>query len=661
MIGLQDPIAIRGAGSWTPAHRRLYTRKRRGSEQNMSTNGWNEEDVELGLDRNITRRDFLQGMALAVGAAASRGRRSRISLSPPGPSDYPPLRQGLQGQNPGAMALGHRVRDGELRDLPPDVPDSGESYDLVVVGAGIAGLGSAYLYHQESPHEPSILILDNHDDFGGHARRNVMEVDGVRLIAQGGTFALEEPEDSPEEALEIFRRIGLDADRLVEYRDPDFRKRFRLSPSVVFDSRVFSGATTTWVNGFYETRYQDFFGKAPLSESSRKDLIELYTTRKNYLPDSKDVRVDLFAMSWEKFVRDKMGLGDDAVRFVNLYATDLIGLGCDAACALEGYHVGPGFFGMGGEGFFEKDGILRYGYQPVNRFPDGNHTIARQLLKGLLPQVLSGDATMEGVFNARVLYDELDKKENRVRLRLSSMVVRIEQSGQSVAVTYVEPDGTLHRVQAKHVIMTGWGSVAKHVVAGLPEEQRRALEEYRYCSALYINVLLRQWRPIADIGAFEMFWPDGYCTWMHVSDPLTVGAYRPEYHPDKPTILSMYKYIYEPGLDPKEQMELGRYQMERTTFEQYEREIRRELNHVLGPHGFDAARDIAGITVNRWGHGYTYFKEPGSKSRLENPPYREGRKQLGRISFAGADAAGNPWTQAALAQAFRAVHEQLLF
>jgi spermidine dehydrogenase len=239
------------------------------------------------------------------------------------------------------------------------------------------------------------------------------------------------------------------------------------------------------------------------------------------------------------------------------------------------------------------------------------------------------------------------------------MVVRIVQAGESVAVTYVEPSGRLATVRASRVIMSGWGSVAKHVVPDLPEDQRRALEDYRYSSALYINVLLKQWRPIAGIGAFEIYWPDGYCTWMHVSDPLRVGEYRPDYHPDRPTILSMYKYIYHPGLEPAEQMKLGRYEMEQKPFEDYEREIRLELNHVLGPHGFDAARDIAGITVNRWGHGYNYFKEPGPKAKLEHPPYGIGRRQHGRISFCGADAAGTPWTQAALVQSWRAVHEQL--
>jgi spermidine dehydrogenase len=600
------------------------------------------EDRELGMDRAITRRDFLQGVALSVAAPRRR---------------FEPSRE-LEGQTPRAMALGHRVRDGEI---PSEVVDTEEVYDLVVVGAGIAGLGAAYLYYQEAG-EPSILLLDNHDGLGGHARRNVMEYGGARLIAPGGTFALEDVEDSPEEALDFFRRIGLDPQRLVEYRDPKFRERFGLSPAVVFDSRVFENTPTTWVNRWNEIPYEEFFARAPLREGARKELVELYTTRKNYLPGSPELEAELHSMSWERFVREKMALGDHAVRFVDLYATDLIGLGCDAASALDGYAIGPGFFGMGGEGFYEEAGMLKYGYRPVNRYPDGNYTVALQLLKGILPNAITGENSMEGVFNGELRSQELDRSENRVRLRLSSMVTRIQQKGESVEVDYLRHDGVegkLRRVRARHVIMTGWGSVAKHVLPDLPEEQRRALEEYHYTSALYINVLLKHWRPIAGIGAFEMYWPGGYCTWMHVSDPLSVGVYRPEYHPDKPTILSMYKYIHHRGLEPREQMELGRYEMERTSFEEYEREIRSELNHVLGAHGFDAARDIAGITVNRWGHGYNYFKEPGPKEKLENPPYRAGRQKLGRISFAGADAGGTPWTQAALVQAWRAVHEQL--
>jgi spermidine dehydrogenase len=556
------------------------------------------------------------------------------------------------------MALGHRVRNGEFRAAPRDVVETGESHDLVVVGAGIAGLTAAYLFNEDTPGEPSILVLENADDFGGHARRNVLEGEGVRLVAAGGTFALEEPEHSPEEALDIFRRIGLDPDRLVGYRDPGFRKRYGLSQAVIFDSRVYGG-TTRWVTRWYEVPYDRFFAQALLPDAVWKELVELFTTRKNYLPGVTDLRAALGAMSWERFVREHMGLGDHAVRFVNLFATDLVGLGADAVSAWEGYQVGPGFFGMGGEGFRDEGGILRYGYEPIHRFPDGNHTVARMLLKGILPESLSGPNTMDGVFEANVHRDRFDRAASRVRLRLSSMVVRIEERNGAVEVTYVGPEGPARRVRARHVIMTGWGSVAKHVVPDLSSDQRQALEEYRYCSAVYVNVMLRNWRPLAKAGALETYWPGGYFTWFQISDPLHVGGYRPDYKPDKPTVLSLYKYIHTPGLDPSHQMRLGRMEMEQKPFEAYEREIRAELNHILGAHGFDAARDILGITVNRWGHGYNFFKAPSPAGRLDPPPYRKGRERLGRISFAGADAGGTPWTQAAMVEASRAVREQL--
>ncbi|HEX9724496.1 MAG TPA: FAD-dependent oxidoreductase, partial [Vicinamibacteria bacterium] len=250
--------------------------------------------------------------------------------------------------------------------------------------------------------------------------------------------------------------------------------------------------------------------------------------------------------------------------------------------------------------------------------------------------------------------------EHPVRVRLRSLAIRIEHEGpperaQRVVVSYLQPGGGVHRVTARSVVVAAWGMVAKHIVPELPVEQRRALEDYRYCSAIYINVLLRHWRPIAEIGASEMFWPDGYCTWMQISDPLRVGEYHPDYHPDRPTVLSMYKYIYKPGLPPADQMMLGRYELENKPFEEYEREIRSELNHALGPWGFDAAEDILAITVNRWGHGYNFFPpQPG-----KTPAYELGRTRLGRISFAGADAGGTPWTQAAMEQAHRAAHEQL--
>lgn len=613
-------------------------------------------DRALGMDRSITRRDFLQGVALAVGASSlgcSGGRRSSTA--------DPPLRTGLLGQDVDSTRLGHRLRDRETLGWPERFADTGEDYDLIVVGAGLSGLATAHVYLRETKGRARILLLDNHDDFGGHARRNTFEWQGTTRVAPGGTFALEEPEKSPPEAVAIFEDLGIDPRRLESFRDPDFRARFGLSPGVFFDPRShpdYSGARPSWVSGFHETPYADFFARAPIPPEARRELTELYTTRKNYLAGEAEPERILTEMSWERFIREKMRLGDAAVRFAHLYATDLIGLGCDAVSALAGYQVGPGFSGMGGEGFYEKDGVLRYGYQPLARYPDGNHTIARHLLKSILPAAVPGPRTMEGVFNSRVDYSAFDRAESPVRLRLRSMVVRVSPIDSSrVAVDYLNPEGRGFRATARHVIVAAWGMVAKHVVPGLSPEQREALGEYRYTSAVYINVLLRHWKPIAELGLFEMYVPDGYCTWMQVSDPLRLGEYAPKYEPEQPTVLSLYKYLYRPGLPPLQQMILGRTELEEKPFAEFEREIRVELNRWFGPWGFSAADDILAITVNRWGHGYNFFKAPGVFGR--KPPYETGRLKMGRISFAGADAGGSPWTQLALQQGCRAAVEQL--
>ncbi|MEK7730052.1 MAG: FAD-dependent oxidoreductase [candidate division KSB1 bacterium] len=620
-------------------------------------------DDHLGLTRPITRRDFLQGIAGGIaGAALGCNAKPDTSRKIAAESNIPRL-TGLRGQDFASAKLGHRVRDGEFRELPPHNIASNEEYDLIVIGAGLAGLTAAYVYQHERKGRGRILILDNHDDFGGHARRNTFEWNGTTLIAPGGTFALEDPDASPPEAVEIFNELGIDPARLESFRDNTFKERFKLSSGVFFDPRVFGNSAPQWVNRFFDIPYEKFFAQAPIPEAARRELIELYSTRKNYLSDETTREQKLAEMSWEKFIREVMGLSDHAVRFANIHATDLVGLGCDAVSALEGYHIGPGFFGMGGEGFYEKNGVLHYGYEPTTRYPDGNHTIARHLLKAILPEAVSGENTMEGVFNSEVNYAMFDRESNNVRVRLRSMAVRIEHEGrgdaQRVVVHYTQPDGRVYRVTARSAIMAGWGMVAKHIVPELPQEQVQALDQYRYTSVVYINVLLRHWRPMAELGLFDMYLPGGYCSWMNISDPLHVGSYRPEYHPDKPILLNMYKYLYSPGYDPTEQMIMGRLELENKPFEEFEREIRTELNLLFGPWGFNAADDILAITVNRWGHGYNFFKGPASYESKKHPPYIKGRERLGRISFAGADAGGSPWTQLALQQGMRAAKEQL--
>jgi spermidine dehydrogenase len=201
------------------------------------------DDRFLGMDRSITRRDFLQGAALSIGGLALGCDNNRTLPHFQTGYSYHPDLTGLRGQDLASMQLGHRVRDGEFTQNPTNAIDTGEEYDLVVIGAGLAGLAAAYVYHREKKGRCRILLLDNHDDFGGHARRNTFHYQDTTLIAQGGTFALEDSEDSPPEAIEIFKELGVDPERMAEYRDQQFRQRFGLASGVFFRSAILSGRT----------------------------------------------------------------------------------------------------------------------------------------------------------------------------------------------------------------------------------------------------------------------------------------------------------------------------------------------------------------------------------------------------------------------------------
>ncbi len=554
----------------------------------------NSDDERLGMFRNIARRDFLKGTALALAAPSwARGQSPSPSIPP----------SGFQGQNEASASRGHRVRDDVFRELPKHVVDTGEAYDLIVVGAGLAGLAAAHVYKKERGGNARILLLENNDDFGGHARRNTFKWNDTTLIVNGGTYDLEAPEKSPPEAKEILDDLGIEPARLIGFRDPDYRERFGLASTCFFDPDVFPGVRKKqFVSGFHDIAWDQFFAKTPLSESERAELMTLYTTRKNYLADEADPEQAMASMTWESYIRDKMGLGDAAVLMSNIYATDLAGLGCDALPAANGYEVGPGFFGVGGDGFYDHEGMLRYSYEPVHRFPDGNRSIARQLVKKIIPDAITGEDSMEGVFNGDIRYDRLDTADGDVRLRLRSTVVRVEHldGGSRVVVHYATPDGEIRAVTSKHVVMAAWGMVAKHIIPELSENQRDALEGYGYCSALYINVLLEQWEPIAKAGAFEMFTPGRYQTLMHVLDPLHVGAYQPVHRPDQPTVLTMFRYLRKPGLPIDEQLELNRYELEQNPFGHIKERRDGGMGHGRQAHHPRALREPARCARRLW-------------------------------------------------------------
>ena len=174
-------------------------------------------DRELGMSRAITRRDFLNGVAVGLGAVAGSSWMPTLLAAAENdasaqdrPGYNPPALTGMRGNHPGSFEAAHAVRDGNFwsgADRPVDLE---ESYDLIVVGGGISGLAAAYFHRKHAGANARILILDNHDDFGGHAKRNEFRPGGRLLLANGGTVAIESPFAYSREAAGLMTDLGID-------------------------------------------------------------------------------------------------------------------------------------------------------------------------------------------------------------------------------------------------------------------------------------------------------------------------------------------------------------------------------------------------------------------------------------------------------------------
>ena len=153
-----------------------------------------DHDRHLGMGSSITRRDFINGVAIGAGGALAAGSLSPDleALLAQGSPAYPPALTGLRGSHAGSFEAFHAMKDGAFWKDAPVPRDTGEQYDLVVVGAGISGLAAAHYFRKARP-DARVLVLDNHDDFGGHAKRNEFTHNGRTYIGYGGTQSIDSP------------------------------------------------------------------------------------------------------------------------------------------------------------------------------------------------------------------------------------------------------------------------------------------------------------------------------------------------------------------------------------------------------------------------------------------------------------------------------------
>lgn len=628
-------------------------------------------DDALGLGQPITRRDFLDAVALTLGAGMLAGGCEPGRAEPPGaqqgPGYYPPALTGLRGDHPGSLEVAHRLRDGTLGALRPH--DTGENYDLVVVGAGISGLAAAHFFRQARGDDVRILVLENHDDIGGHAKRNEFTVDGRTLLTYGGTESIESPAQYSDAAKALLRDLGVDLRRFYAAFDQERDERLHLGPGIFFDRETF-GADRL-IRGSARHLDRQAIARVPLSAAGRRDLTILYHGPKNYYPGiaGAEVKARLARLSYRDYLRQVVGLGEEAMRLMQVRSHDLYGVGIDAIPSLDAWGLEyPGFAGLGldaapAPGLGRTPRLEQLEEEPyIFHFPDGNASVARLLVRRLAPAALPG-TTMDDVVTARLEYAELDQPAHATRIRLNATVVGVRHAGnpgtaREVRVTYLR-GGEARTVRARHCVLACWNMVIPYLCPDMPPAQREALAYGVKVPLVYTSVAVRNWKPWVTLGISDVYCPGGYFSHVFLDYPVDLGAYHTAARPGEPAVIRMNRMPCKPGLPAREQQREGRRELLRTSFEVFEREARGQLQRMLGPGGFDAATDIAGITVNRWAHGYAYeynsLWDPVLPEHLR--PCVIGRQRFGRITIANSDAGAFAYTNGAIDQADRAVRE----
>jgi spermidine dehydrogenase len=619
----------------------------------------------------VTRRDFMNGVAIGAGATLLAPYELLAQAPAGAPSIYyPPTLTGMRGNHPGSFEVSHALAWSGVK--PAEHRKLAEHYDLVIVGAGVSGLAAARFYQKRMGADARILLLDNHDDFGGHAKRNEFHEDGHMLLGVGGSVNLDGPDDYSKVAKGLLDDLGIDLDAMQANYDElgilssDTGSVLALPGPDGYVCVV--GKWTEFMLGIGD--YEPAVRALPLPASEQDKLIEFFSGDRDYLNDlslsEKQAYVE--SVSYSEFLAERVGLSAKIIPMFYPVPKLMWGPAGLRVSVLEAFYLGcPGIQGMSWLGELAEKLIagITAGEQSSLYFPDGNASVARLLVHKLIPMAAPDAKGFSDIAASRFNYAALDQTDHTVRLRLNSTVVGVQETGNKhVTVDYVH-DGEALSVTGDHCVLACYNGAIEYLCPELPESQKEALRYGVKVPLILTNVVLKNGRAWSKLGAGTVSCPDDPYVRLTVAPPTTTGGHQPPRGPDDPMVVFM---LGVPGVEPtgtetsRELLLNARHNLYTTSFDTHEQEIRDQLQAVLGEHGFNHETDIKAITINRWAHGYAYeyMSLDDPKWAAGQAPHEIGRAQFGRISIANSDSEAYAYLDAAIDAGWRAVAEQTI-